>query len=175
MKKKMKCTYDNECTIYNSVYKKESVLVFDFAIQKYKILNNGWKEYSFPPNIVINDKLFLNHSMIEELLNCLKVFVQTGSLESYSDVTARGFNKLEFLDIRGSVISCQESSSAMEAKLWFGCTTENKVFTWKNGEIVPYEFEFGSSVLIHDRLHLNKRKANQLCKIISEVWENSNS
>lgn len=169
--KKITCTYGTKCSVSLTSLNGQDVLMLDFNIQDYKVCNSGWHDYKFPPNVAVNDKLFLNEEMKNKLVEMLDVFLETGSLDAPEMTrTNRGFGLVEPLDSMGNVISVQESSSAMQAKIWLGCSTKNQAFVWKDKTLQPYEFERGD-VLLQDRLHLNMSKARRLKTIINEVWD----
>ena len=169
--KKITCTYGTQCSVSMDKLNGQDALVLCFNIRDYKICDSGWHDYQFPSNVTINDKLFLNEEMKNKVVEILDGFLETGYLNSF-DVThtSRGFGFIEPLDAMGNVISMQESSSAMEAKIWFGCETKNQVYVWKDKTLQPYKFERGD-ILIQDRLHLNLAKARRLKTIINEVWD----
>jgi hypothetical protein len=168
--KRIKCTYGTQCSISIDTLNGNPVLKFDFDIKTYKICNQGWHEHSFPANVAINDKLFLNEEMKNRLIAMLDVFLETGYINDPELAkTERGFGFLEFKDLMGNIISIQDSSSAEQAKIWFGCETKNKAFFWSDNKLVPYQFEKGD-LLIEDRLHLNQNKVQRLKNIINQEW-----
>ena len=171
--KRIQCTYGTECGIAMDTLNGQDVLKFDFDIKTYKICNYGWSDYHFPANATINDKLFLNEEMKDRLIAMLDVFLNTGYINDPElTQTSRGFGLAEFKDLMGNTVSTQDSSSAEQAKIWFGCETKNKAFVWKDNELVPYQFERGD-VSIADRLHLNQPKVQRLKNIINQVWDSS--
>lgn len=168
--KKTHTSRDTKCIISMDKLDNENILKIDFNIKNYKVCNLGWKDYDFPTNIVINDKLFLNEEMKNQLIKIFDLFLKEESLSAIAtEQTARGFNMANFKDLMGSIISIQESSSAEEAKIWFGCRTKNKAYQWVNSELSPYEYPKGD-LLLDDRLHLNKDSIKSLKKKIEMVW-----
>jgi endoglucanase Acf2 len=85
--------------------------------------------------------------------------------------TNRGFGYYEFQDTYGLKCSLQESSSAMEPKIWLGPDDANPqimasdapkygIFLENNVGWVPYPIP--SEVLLHTRMHLNQEQAKEL-------------
>lgn len=96
------------------------------------------------------------------------------------DRTQRGFGKVKFKDGYGNECSIQQSSSAMDDYLWIG--TDNAkgtavvmavdaercgVHTDQRYGWVP--FPIPEPVLIHDRMHLNRKDVRKLVKRLN-LW-----
>ena len=170
--KKIKCTYGKTGFISMEKLDNKDVLQIDLNIKEFKILNQVWKDVNFPSNISINDKLYLDEALKDKIISLLDCFIATGYLADPDQTqTERGFSLLELKDLMGNTISIQESSSAEQAKIWFGCETKNKAFLWENNALVPYEFPRGD-ILMEDRLHLNSSKAKRLKLAIESEWQN---
>lgn len=167
--KKIKCTYGTLCEVSVEKLNNQNVLKIDFNIKEFKVLQNGWQDFSFPSNVSINDKLYLDEALKDKVVSILDDFIKTGGIESINK-TKRGFTFLDIEDLMGNTISIQQSSSASEPKIWFGSKTENKAYSWKNDKITPYIYPAGD-VSIADRLHLNRTKAQQLKNAINNVWQ----
>lgn len=171
--KKITCNYGYSFLVSFVEVNNEPTLEINFNIKSYQLLSNGWKTVSFPPNIVLNDKLYISQEMVPNIVEVLDNFIKTGEL-NYADgleFTNRGFSLLELEDIYGSPISIQQSSAASEACLWFGGIVDTgEIYNWKNDSLEKFKFPIGD-VLIADRLHINRKKANNLKLAISSEWK----
>lgn len=171
--KKITCRYGTDCWINLENIEGQKVLKLDFRIKNYKVCNNGWKEHSFPADIIVNDKLYLAEESLNRVVQVLDSFLEKGYLEdSQEQVTERGFSYLELKDLYGNVISIQNSSSAITDNIWFGCQTQNKAFILRNNEVSSYVFA-NYNPLISDRLHLNKTKVKSLKIALLKEWYKS--
>lgn len=165
--KSIKCTNDYSCKIFAEKYEDKPALVIDFNIKKFKYCHQyyGWQDGKFPEDVweSINDKLYLNPENIYDVISALDIFIENGYLaEIYTNKTSRGFSYIDLKDIKGNVISIQESSSAMEGKLWFGCEVNEKMIgKFEDGRYVKFKYPEGD-ILVEDRLHLNQKCAKEL-------------
>jgi hypothetical protein len=165
---KITCCYGHPCFISIDNIDGKDVLKLDFKIKTFKVLNQGWKELPFPDNIIINDKLYLDEKMKDQLINALDVFINTGYLNNHYKKTERGFSYNEWTDVKGNKIHIQDSSVATDAYIWFGGTVENVFIPTENG-LEKYKFPEGD-LLIEDRMHLNITKVKKLKEIIQKQW-----
>lgn len=161
----IKCTNGYVCKVYAESYEDKPALVIDFDIKTFKYCNYGWREEKFPEDVLesINDKLYLNSENIYELICALDIFIEHGYLgDVYPNKTSRGFAFVDLLDIKNKKISIQESSNGDEGKIWFGCEIDEKMIgKFEDGRYVKFKYPTGD-VLVEDRLHLNKKTAQQL-------------
>jgi hypothetical protein len=165
---KITCCYGHPCFISIDNIDGKDVLKLDFNIKTYKILKQGWKELPFPENIVINDKLYLDEKMKDQLINALDVFIKTTYLSTIYPKTERGFSYNEWTDVKGNKIHIQDSSAATDAYIWFGGVVEDVFIQTENG-LEKYKFPEGD-LLIEDRMHLNISKVKKLKEIIQKQW-----
>ena len=167
--KKFTCRYNKDCWISIENIDNKPIMKLDFKIKTYQVLKHGWRDYNFPDDIAINDKLYLTKEMVDKIIQLFDYYLENSSLEDpEAQLTNRGFSYLELKDLYGNTISTQESSALYN--LWFGCRTKNKAYLVRNGEALPYEFPEGD-LLITDRLHLNKSKIKQLKRTILKEWD----
>lgn len=174
--KKITCKYGTTFSLSIIEVNTQPILEINFNIKSYKVCNNGWNTFNFPPNIIINDKLHINKETSDYIIEVLANFIKEGVLEDSTDLkyTQRGFSLLELYDIFGNVISIQESSAATESCIWFGGVVDSdKIFTWENSKMKSFSFNKGD-LLIEDRLHLNIKKANKLKFAIENEWKKYN-
>lgn len=130
---------------------------------------SGWETVDFPVNAVVNDKLYLNEELKNKIITLLDQFIETTYInDTEATATGRGFKLLELQDIYQNKISAQESSS-VSPHIWFGVSTTDKVFVWKNDKLEPFRFPYGDNV-VSDRLHLTTQNAKKLKKIIDAEW-----
>jgi hypothetical protein len=164
------CSYGTPCIVSLEKNNNEKVLKLDFNIKQYKICNGGWKDFNFPEDIVINDVLYLNEEVKDNVIKVLDCFIETEYLRDVEHTsTNRGFALSEFKDMIGNTISIQESSAAMAAYIWFGCDTKGKVFTQEGDKLVPYKYPSGDH-LVSDRMHLNVAQCVELKEMLQDVW-----
>lgn len=90
--------------------------------------------------------------------------------------TVRGFGYYEFKDTYGSNCSLQESSSAMEAKVWLGVDNANPRIMASDAEKLGIylnpslpvtgwvNYNIPSEVSLSTRMHLNQEQAKELIK-----------
>jgi hypothetical protein len=152
----------------------QTVMKLDFNILYYRHLvkYEGWKKIDFPKNIVVNDKLYLDETLKDKVIEMLDCFIKTGSIRDVTEeTTSRGFSIMELKDLKGNSISIQDSSAATEAMIWFGCRTKDQAFIDVNGKLENFQFPSGE-VSLEERLHMNKKKARELKKIIKTEWKN---
>lgn len=85
--------------------------------------------------------------------------------------TSRGFRIAEFEDTYGNKCSLQESSSAMEAKIWLGVNEANPqimVSEAKKHGLEPegdcgwMKYPVPKEVLMNTRMHLNQKQVREL-------------
>lgn len=168
--KEVTCNYGKTCFISTEEKDGQKLLKIDFNITSYKYCLQGWHEKSFPHNIVINDKLYLNEAMVEKLVLALDHFVKYGEIKiSEQQKTDRGFAYGEFKDINDNVVHLQKSSAAMYDAMWFGCRTSDKILVNDNGHLKPYEFKETDHV-VSDTLHMKQDKAQELKEAIVAQW-----
>lgn len=170
--KTINTSYGVKCDIYTVKEESSPLLVIDFNIKEYKVCDFGWTDYKFPTDIVINDKLYLDKKLTIQVVELLDCFIQTRGLEAAdSQTTERGFYYRDLQDLKGNKISIQESSNGMDAFIWFGCVTDDKVFVKKDNQLIPYKFPKGDC-LVEDRLHLNIDQAKELKLVLIDYIEN---
>lgn len=154
------------------MYKKkqeQDLLVLDFSIKQYKVCSDGWKTVDFPTNIILNDKLYLDEKLQNQLITILDGFIKNGYLSMAEDKTPRGFGYIKLRDTESNIISIQESSAAGDHKIWLGCEV-NRYLGDNNKEKC---FDFNTrDFLIEDRLHLNKEGVRNLIQAMKYEWIN---
>jgi hypothetical protein len=170
--RKITCSRKYSCFVSIENVDNKPVLKFDFRIKSYQVCNYGWKEYQFPENIVINDKLYLDEELKNHLLKILSGFADTGYLENdEQQLTSRGFSYNELMDLKNRVISVQQSS-ANGSFIWFGCSSKihKDAYVKEGDNLVKYEYPRGD-VLVNERLHLSIPNTRKLIKAINELWK----
>lgn len=170
--KKVTCKYGLSCQVSVEKLDNQHVLKLDFNIKEYKIciIGQGWQDYMFPENIVINDKLYLDSDTKDKLLEIFDHFIETQYLHlPDAKQNARGFSYLDLTDIKGNPISIQASSAAMESCIWFGAQIKD-ICVDEGGQLVPYKFPAGDP-LVSGRMHLNISKVKQLRNAIVTEWD----
>lgn len=95
------------------------------------------------------------------VLKCLEV---TGGEVAPSEVsitvTERGFGRMDFEDSNGVSCSLQESSSAMEPKIWLGCNDANPRYLVKGSGWIDVSMPEG--YIADTRMHLNREQVRIL-------------
>jgi len=165
---KITCCYKNPCFISMEKIDGKDVLKLDFRVTGYKVCNNGWKDYDFPKNAIINDKLYLDEQMKNQLLQAFDVFLKTGYLNHHYPKTQRGFSYNEWMDVKGNSIHVQDSSAASAAYIWFGGEVGDVMIPTENG-VEKYKYPEGD-VLVSSRMHLSINKVKKLKEIIQKQW-----
>lgn len=170
--KKLTCSYGKTFKFSMTQINNEPIMVVDADIKDYIIhigANRG--TYNFPQTIVLNDKLYFNKKLKDELLETLDIFIRTTYIQNpEAEENSRGFKFLVPKDIYGNTISLQESSN-VEPAIWFGVSlkTSSALF-WENNELKPFEYP-SDDVMLLDRLHLKMKQAKQLKKLIINLWK----
>lgn len=168
------CSNENKCYISFKEKDNELITVLDFKVKSYKILNHGWKEYDYPDNIIIEDKLYLNEKMLNKIIDCFDNFIK------YSYITQNKLDEIEnFRDLKGNKIRIYNSSS-IEDKLWFGADiqvahikVEDKIELYEHEKgIDPFGNHKKPTLLIPDRLHLKKNNVERLLKMFNKAKVN---
>lgn len=170
--KKLTCSYGNTVEISMLEQKNEPIMVINMNIKNYIVhVGPDRGTYEFPLNTVINDKLYLNRLLKDQLIATLEDFIETTYLTSpEAEANNRGFKSLKPTDIYGNTISIQESSN-IDPALWFGAIVENNsVLVWKDNQLKPFVYP-SDNILLHDRLHLKMPQAKKLKKLIIAMWE----
>lgn len=170
--KTITCSYGKTFKLYMTEQKGEPIMVVDADIKQYVIhVGHDSGTYDFPMNIVVNDKLYLNRELKDELLQTLDTFIETTYIQDpEAEVNARGFKSLNPQDIYGNNISIQESSN-MEPAIWFGVNLEtNEVLVWKDKQLKKFEYP-SHQIMLQDRLHLKMPQAKKLKKMIVSLWK----
>lgn len=170
--KTITCSYGKTFKLYMTEQKGEPIMVVDADIKQYVIhVGHDSGTYDFPMNIVVNDKLYLNRELKDELLQTLDTFIETTYIQDHeAQVNARGFKSLNPQDIYGNNISIQESSN-MEPAIWFGVNLEtNEVLVWKDKQLKQFEYP-SHQIMLQDRLHLKMPQAKKLKKMIVSLWK----
>ena len=94
--------------------------------------------------------------------------------------TKRGFNISEFTDSNGNKCSLQNSSSAMEAKIWLGTNDADAKIMAKEAlkhgiktteEVGWIKFPIPSEVLLNTRMHLNRSQVKELLPYLTRFAE----
>ncbi len=171
--KKLTCSYGKTAIISMIKENNEPIMVIDMDIKDYVIhIGHDSGEYNFPGNVVINDKLYLNEKLKNELLETLDEFIETTYIQNpEAKETARGFKHLDPKDIYGNTISIQESSN-MDPAIWFGVSVkENSVLVWREGELKPFKYP-SHHIMLKDRLHLKTAQAKKFREMIVSMWDN---
>lgn len=167
---KITCCYKNPCYISMEKLDGKDVLKLDFRIKTYKILKQGegWVEHDFPPDIIINDKLYLDENMKNLLIKAFDVFIKTGYLNNVYLKTERGFSYNDWKDLKGNTIHIQESSAARDSFIWFGGKMKD-IFVPTESGMERFNFPQDDFV-ISDCMHLNITKVKKLKEIIQNQW-----
>lgn len=170
--KKLTCSYGKTFKISMIEQKGEPIMVIDADIKDYVIhIGSDAGTYDFPGNVVVNDKLYLNRKLKDELLGTLEEFIETTYIQNpEAKENARGFKCLNPIDIYGNTISIQESSN-MDPAIWFGVNLKtSSVLVWKDNELKPFEYP-SFHVMLKDRLHLKMPQAKKFKKMIIGLWK----
>lgn len=170
---KITCSYGKTAFISMIKENNEPIMVIDMNIKDYVIhIGHDSGEYNFPGNVVINDKLYLNQQLKNELLETLDEFIETTYIQNQeAKETARGFKYLDPKDIYGNTISIQESSN-MDSAIWFGVSIDEKsVLVWRDGELQPFKYP-SHHIMLKDRLHLKTVQAKEFREMIVSMWDN---
>lgn len=171
--KKLTCSYGTTVEVSMLEKNGEPIMLLDMNIKDYMIhVGHDTGTYKFPPNIVINDKLYINRDMKQQLIETLEDFIKTTYLQnSYTETNQRGFKNMKPKDIYGTTISIQESSN-MDPALWFGpIVRNNEVLMWQDNKLTPFVYP-SHNILINDRLHLKMPQAKKLKNMIATMWKN---
>lgn len=171
--KALTCSYGKTFKFDMIEQKGEPIMVVDCDIKQYVIhVGHDSGTYDFPMNVVVNDKLYLNQQVKDELLETLDNFIETTYIQHpEAQVNARGFKSLNPKDIYGNNISIQESSN-MEPAIWFGVDLKTSdVLVWKDNQLKQFEYP-SQQIMLQDRLHLKMPQAKKLKKIIVSLWKN---
>lgn len=83
--------------------------------------------------------------------------------------TSRGFGIINFKDSYGSACSLQESSSAMEDKIWLGVDDANPQICIPGRSWVKYDIP--KEVLLNTRMHLTKEQVKKLMPHLKKFVE----
>lgn len=170
--KKLTCSYGKTFKFYMVEEKGEPILVVDCDIKQYVIhVGHDRGTYDFPHNVVVNDKLYLNKELKDQLLETLDTFIETTYIQHPdAQKTERGFKYLDPKDIYGTKISIQESSN-IEAAIWFGVDIKtSEVLVWKNNQLKQFEYP-SLQIMLQDRLHLKMPQAKKLRKMVVNLWQ----
>lgn len=83
--------------------------------------------------------------------------------------TQRGFEITGFKDSYGAICSLQESSSAMEPKIWLGVNSaEPKILVPKVGWV---DYPIHKDVSLYTRMHLNIEQVKELLPYLNRFVE----
>lgn len=170
--KKLTCSYGNTFKFDMVEQKGEPIMVIDANIKEYVIhVGHDAGTYDFPMTVVVNDKLYLNRQLKDELLETLDNFIETTYIQHpAAEKNARGFKCLNPTDIYGNTISIQESSNMVPA-IWFGVDIKTSaVLVWKDNQLKTFEYP-SHDILLQDRLHLKMPQAKKLKKMIISLWK----
>lgn len=170
--KTLTCSYGKTFKISMTEQKGEPIMVIDADIKDYVIhIGSDSGTYDFPKTVVVNDKLYLNRTLKDELLETLEEFIETTYIQNpEATENARGFKCLNPKDIYGNTISIQESSN-MDPAIWFGVSLEtSSVLVWQDNQLKPFKYP-SYHVMLQDRLHLKMPQAKKLKKMIINLWK----
>lgn len=148
-----------------------NVLKFDFAIKEYQVVNRSFNEtYKFPDNIVINDKIYCDEKLKNELLDTLDIFIKTEYLPRNYKTNSIGLPYNDWEDVKGNIISIEDSGSMNAAQIILKCKTKDILIKTSHG-LEEYQFEIPKDkVCMKNRLSLSPEEAKQLKELIQRQW-----
>lgn len=170
--RKLTCSYGKTFKFSMTQINGEPVMVIDADIKNYVIhIGHNSGTYDFPKTVVVNDKLYFNRKLKNELLGTLEDFIETTYIQSHeAETNSRGFKHLNPTDIYGNAISIQESSN-VDPAIWFGIDLKtSSVLFWEDGELKSFSYP-SHSVILLDRLHLKMPQAKRMKKMIESLWK----
>lgn len=158
----------------------------DNLIQYIPKHGQGWRNANTPNDFSIEREVVLNKPAIQLLVSILNSFISNYSLSEVSKLiddskTNRGFSFLHFEDVNGNVYNFQDSSTATEARIWFGRKSyvarigdksynaddfEAQLREGTIPEINDINQEFGLSLLISDRSEISVYHAKKIIEVI---------
>lgn len=179
--KKLTCSYGKTFLFSMTENNGQPIMVVDANIKNYVVhIGPDAGTYDFPKTIVLNDKLYLDKKLTDELLEVLDVFIETTYIQSDdAETNARGFKNLSPTDIYGNRIWIQESSSVIPA-IWFGIKLDEKsALFWENNELKSFKYHYNinnrhhymNKIILPDMLHLKIPQAKRMRKMIKKLWE----
>lgn len=158
----------------------------DNLIQYIPKHGQGWRNANTPNDFSIEREVVLNKPSIQLLVSILNSFISNYSLSEVSKLiddskTNRGFSRLHFEDVNGNIYNFQDSSTATEARIWFGRKSyvarigdksynaddfEAQLREGNIPEINDINQEFGLSLLISDRSEISVYHAKKIIEVI---------
>jgi hypothetical protein len=158
----------HKCLISIDKINDENVVKLEFNITGYQVYTNAWINYTFPIDTIINNSLYLDHSLKNEIVEALDIYARTECLSRQYPTDDLGFPYNEWKDIKGNSIKILDPGFMNAPAILFGCNIQNVLI--KNGNKVE-EYNFPDNYqVIGEKITLTPQKAKELKEIIEKQW-----
>lgn len=171
MTEQFKSYPSHSCFISIEKINGDNLLKIDFSVKNYQVIDNFQsKTYNFPPNIVINDQIYLDKRLTNELINALEIFTKTEYLDRKYKTNSLGFPYKEWNDVRGNTLLIEDSGSMNAASIVLSCKI-NDILIKNDHGLEKYQFKFPeNNIIINNKLNLSPERAEQLIQSLQKQW-----
>jgi hypothetical protein len=149
----------HKCLISVEKINDENLIKLEFNITGYQVYTNFWADYKFPLDTIINNKLYLDEKLKNEIVEALDIYAKTEYLSRKYPRDDLGFSYNEWKDIKSNSIKVLDPGFMNASAILFGCNIKSVLI--KNGNKTE-EFKFPDNYqVIGEKITLTPQKAKE--------------